>query len=387
MLDYTGSDLALSSASESTTGLGLSRDVSRSCMVADTLAWAVAHGIPIPEALATVPFYVRLPSRRLRHGLTRLRDSLVPFRPFAWFANTRWSWNLGLVIQDLGKGDPLSAALERHLGRDLPGFYLMAVAKAERDQRLDTALPVLARQLNFPAAVASERKIEFFFAAWKIFIALNVLLFISVTVIPKFGYILEDLEGTTPALLAPVAAMAGLVLKVAIFTLVCVWILSKLEGIGEYVLLHVPWLGREWKRFILTDLARSMAVFLRQGDDVLTAAEWSIKSTRSQWLRKRLDRFVAELRAGGAWVEEWSRMGLGDPLSEWLVRSAAAREDPASGFELLAEWLHQEIALTTRRLERWIDPCSTLLIALVVGFLAHHVFTSVTSIIYMAAGR
>jgi len=388
VIEYPGNELMLSTPADSYTGIGLNRDTSRACMVADTLAWAVSHAIPIPEALKSLPFYKNIPSpsQRWRARLTTLRDLFIPFHPLFWLVNIRWSWNLRLVIQDLEKGEPLSAALERNLRRYFPGFYLMGIAKAESDRHLDTALPVLARQLNFPASVASERKMEFAFAAWKTLIAVQILFFIIVMVVPKFDMIFEDLLGSAPPVMGPTAVVTGSILKISIFVLVTIFILSRIEGIGEYVLLHIPFVRQERKRFILCDLARSMAVFIRQGEDLLAAAEWSMKSTRSHWLRKRLDVFIASLRNGEDWVEAWANMKLGRALDEWLIRNAAVRQDPASGFELLAQWLHQEIEFTTRRLEKWIDPCYTLAIALIVGNIAYHVVLSLTKITLTMSG-
>ena len=382
MLEFTVSELVLSSPLQSQTGSGLNRDMSRACMVAETLAWGVSHNMPLPEALKALPFYRNIaPGERLRGRLAFMRDCFVPFRPFFWLMNLRWSWNIGLAIGELERGEPLSAALEHNLRRCFPGFYLAGIAKAEADGRLDTALPVLARQLSFPAAVASDRNIEICFVAWKFFFALNILAFVTINIVPRFHEIFEDLIGWSPTLSAPVAVIAGLVLKTAILLIVGLFILTRIEGIGEYAILYLPFVGREWKRFVLSDLARSMAVFVRQGETVLSAAEWSAKSTRSHWLRKRLAAFTAALRRGENWVAAWNDMDLGTPLDQWLVGNAAAREDPASGFELLGEWLHQEIEFTTRRIERWIDPFCTLLLALVVGSISYQIFSALVTMI------
>jgi type IV pilus assembly protein PilC len=390
------SELALSPASDNYSGLGLNRDASRACMLADTLAWAVSRNIPLTEALQSLPFYVRLPgpSRTWRSRFGFLRDSFIPFRPFFWLMNLRWSWNIRLMIQDLEKGEPLSAALEKNLGRYFPGFYLMAIARAEAEDILETALPVLAHQLNYPAAVASKRKIELFFVVWKIIITVHVLIFVLVAVMPRFEEIFSDLLdmpapslkwslvlfGASPDWAWSVASVAGMVFKTGILVIIALFILSRSEGIGEYVLLHIPGFGKERKRFLLCDLAMSMSAFLRQGEDIVAAAEWSLKATRSSWMRKRLEKFITSLRSGTRWVDAWDQMAISAPLDQWLVRNASLRQDPASGFELLGQWIHQEIEFTTRRMERWIDPCCTIGIAVIAGSLAYYTFMVLTSL-------
>ncbi len=84
MIEFSGFELALSREAESYSGYGLSRDLSRACMVADTLAWAVRHGMPLPDALKSLPFFRSGPGASpLWRGRFRfLRDAFIPFRPF-----------------------------------------------------------------------------------------------------------------------------------------------------------------------------------------------------------------------------------------------------------------------------------------------------------------
>lgn len=387
MLDYTGDELIFSTGSERSAAMGFNRDQSRACMVADTLAWAVTHHIPLHEALRGLPFYRdRRIGPRGRRALAFLRDLFIPFRPFFWIMNMRWSYHVRVIIEDLENGEPLSSTLERNLGRHFPGFFLMALARAEREKRLEAALPLLARQLSFPASVASDRKAELSVGILKILFAFQILTFVTIAVLPKFEEIVRDL------LEEPFSASAisfwntrflfKYILGVGFAIASVLFIVCHIEGIGEYVVLRLPVIGRDLRCFLLSDLARSMAAFLRQGEDIVTSAEWSLKATRSYWLRKRLQRFTEEVRRGTNWLDAWSNIGLQRPLDDWLIRNAAARQDPASGFDLMAQWLHQEIQLTTRRLERWIDPCFTLIVAAVVLALAWQVFSLFTGILW-----
>jgi hypothetical protein len=59
-------------------------------------------------------------------------------------------------------------------------------------------------------------------------------------------------------------------------------------------------------------------------------------------------------------------MRLGEFTYPWLILNAAARQDPLSGFDSLAEWLHQDISHTTRSLRRWFTPCVVILLGMLV---------------------
>lgn len=368
-------------------GSGLDGHAARACLAAETLAWAATHRIPLPDGLRTLPFYRELGSivPRAHRRVSSIRDLLLPFRPWGWLKNTGWSWNLHMVIEDLDKGEPLSAALERHVGRHFPGFYLAGIARAERDGTLGSALPVLAQQLRYPGTVAGERKGVLIYVAVKLAVVAAALGFIGITVMPKMAALTSELaaSGGPGPLLGSIGGAAAWIVRAGVCLGLILFLLTRIEGIGERILLRLPLVGREYRRFLLADLARGMAVFLqRPGEDILSAAGWCLESSRSPWLRRRLDGFVGQVREGTPWVEAWEAMRLGASAERWIVRNAAARQDPASGFELLAQWLHEQISLTSRRLARWVDPCFTILLALIVGSAAYTVFAALTGLVY-----
>ena len=59
--------------------------------------------------------------------------------------------------------------------------------------------------------------------------------------------------------------------------------LSRIEGIGERVMLCLPFFGRERRLFLAADLARGCAAFLRQGETLESALEWNRRACRSEW--------------------------------------------------------------------------------------------------------
>jgi len=361
----------------------MSRDRSRACMVADTLAWAVRHGIPLPSALTALPFYRRLPVPVGAVG--RLADGLKwvtrPLRPLRAWTNTRWSWNLGRFLHDIEAGMPTSKALHRHCRRHFPRFFLLGMAKAEADGRLDTALPVLARQLRYPAAVAAERRMELQLAGWRMLCTVWVMLFVLTRALPMIDNVYADLTGAPGMPLTPLLQALAVPLLLVFLVLGSVLIGAHVPVIGEQMILHLPGLGRERRRFALAELAGGMSAFLQQGEDLPTAADWCMQSTRSIWLRRRLRRFTAALREGVPWIDAWDRMRVGRPLHNWILRNAAAREDPVAGFEMMAHWLQQEIDLMTRRLNRWVEPVCTLFLAAIVGLIAWQMFNMLTQLI------
>lgn len=368
----------------------LSRNASRACMTAETMAWAVTHNIPITDALRALPFYWPFAAV----GWTRwprfsafMKELFIPFRPLHWLVNIRWSWHLVLFLRELEKGEPLAYALEKRLSMYFPSFYIMGVIKAERDNMLETALPTLARQMRFPESVFMERKMHLIYVAAKGLIMTGCLLFMAFLIFPVMEAMRADLLRIGTDTHSAIGAFTRNAIGVGTLLTIILVVLVRFSIIGEQVLLSIPFLGREKRRFLISDLARSMAAFLRQGEDVLSAAQWSQKTTKSEWIRRRLDVFVTGVSRGTGWAQAWSDMHIGTPLHDWLIGNAALREDPASVFELLTDLLEDEIRLTSRRMSRWLDPCCAVIFGLIVIGAAYFIYVSLLYLPVSAMNR
>lgn len=386
MFSVAAPELMLNVQNTDMPGRSLSCNSSRACIVADAMSWAVGHDIPIQEVLPCLPFFRQAVSRG-HIGFWIAVWAIAPLLlalPSPFFGDILWSVKLRRVIRDLNSGRPLGLTLSRHLRSRFPGFFLVGIQRAEEEGKLHVALPVLAHQLNYPCAVAAQRKAELGLVGVKLLTTGMTVGFLSTTVLPKFQCILDDLGGDAMHVtgFAVIAAVVSWTWTIVVGAVMLGYALRKLGATGEWVRLHLPLLGRELRRFILGDLALSMAVFLRQGDDIVAAATWSESASRSRWMKRRLKGFIGEVSSGVHWAEAWRNMGVGKPMEQWLIKNASSREDPASGFELLAEWLHAETATSTRRMAQLVDPICTLALACMIGWIAHEVYATLISMIY-----
>ncbi len=382
-----GTELALRSVADEWDAPAPALDSSRSVMFADTLAWAVSHNIPIHEALQTLPFYVRqmrTPGLSAGRKWAFLRNISHKFTEhFLWqFPNIRWSWNLDMVVRELQSGQTLSDALNRHLRPHFPRYFILGIAKAERDGRLGDALPVLARQLSLPISTARERLAEWWYVGARAVTAMYVLMFLILNVVPKLHCIVSDLADDADVRFGILTTLAARLMSSVLVPLGMVGLFMWKGGRwGEWLCMKIPFIGRERKRFIVSDFAAGMAAFLRQGADIPDAAEWCSKATRSFWLRTRIGTFIKKVRSGAEWSQAWREMKIGLSLCDWWAVNSAAREDPASGFDLMCEWLDYEIRASTHRMRAWVDPVGTMILGLIVGMITYEFFNCLRGLV------
>jgi type II secretory pathway component PulF len=359
---------------------------SPACIFAHTVSWAVCHGIPIDRAVLSMPAYNskhnRLPLALFAYGPTfwRLIDPIPSWLSGRYF----FSRHLDGFIQELCRGAPLSCAMRDNLGGLLPDYYLAGVDRAEQEGRLEVALPALARQLEIRTTLAEEASAVNVAFMVKALAIVAVLGFTLTSVLPKFHDIFFDLIGTGEPVVFHVGALkAALWATIGVFLWFTLLVPAALSSSRRFDMLfmRIPIVRILRQRTVMADTALSMAVLLRQGDDVVRAAEWCIASTRSPWMARRLQQFVDAVRMGQPWDQAWAAMRVGKPLHQWFIRNAATLETPAEGFELLADWLRHETDSFVRRIRVWIDPIGTVALASIVAWIACTMFGILVRII------
>lgn len=329
-------------------------------IIADALGFAAQHGMAFQDVLRAIPFYRR---KRLFSA---------------------WQARIDALIEGLDAGWPLSVAIRAHCSRTMPEFYIVGVERAEADGRLTTALPVLAAQMKVRSAVAIDRLADILPVAIRLLAAAGIIVLLVRKILPAFEEIFESLVVSDGAwrirddlhALVNISWMFGAIAAAVGITLFIIYLIGRRKN-GLSAWMGFP--GRELLQYRQLDLAHSMAAFLRQGDDIVTAAEWSARTTGSLFLKQQLEQFIADVRGGIRWDKAWARISV-DPMASWIVANAAARENPADGFSMLAQWTEQRLWRSTRLISVFVDPACTLVIGAIIGYVCIRLIHILTTI-------
>jgi len=341
-------------------------------LLANVLAWAAKRRIPFVKVIPA------------------LTDYGVP----GWAAIGAKKWNKGLwrVHARLLAGEPLHKALERSLSWALPKYFLLAVEKAEKEGTLERTLPHFARSLSFNEEIARIYTLTLFpqFLSFSmiLFFALPLALFI----VPKFLKIMAELgTGESLSWLAIyfdktsgfLFSFDGLLLALGIFATVFAARLFRRELalVLEELCVRIPLLGSVMMDKALLELSGSMSSYLEDGRDVKEALAFSCEASSHPWLKIRLRRCLREIEKGESWLDAWAEMRLGLPLDEMILRNAAAKEDPASGFGTLMEWHHQKALRLSKRIAILLFIAALAVNATIVSLIAWALFGSLVRII------
>lgn len=325
-------------------------------MLLDMLAAAVKHDLPVLAAL---------------QGL--LRDT-SPIRPWI-LHSTKWSRIIRAIATDLEQGTRLGAALDERLSRDLAPHFRLALVHAEDQNRLKTVLPIVADALHREKTARYHWQAMMIYPAIQFTVIFSIASGLAVFIVPKFGKIFDEmLPGEPLGSMRVTLAMSELIyfLWGQMMWLVPLFVVLRiafglrrhsrvLAAFTENLLFAIPVVGLQTKRMVLLEFAQAMDVFVAGGTELHEAAAFGLKASRSPWLRRLVSRFIEDVEKGEYWADAWERMGVGSAFHTWVIRNAAARGNPESGFLLLQEWLAREIASASQRVVLWVEPCGILL--------------------------
>jgi type II secretory pathway component PulF len=359
--------------------------------LASILAWAAQRNIPFAAAIDT------LASKRFRAVLCPQYEKSI-----------HW----------LNQGASLSYALRKGFGTQLSPWFLSTIENAERQQELAVVLPHLAACLRFNAGLRKERAAALYFTQVKIANFMAILIGYLIFLVPRLMMIMRELiedhslidhhpirylEYISAAMTCPFRMITGgsddggfslLVFFACILILIplcylCVRLApSTMAVMPESIVRYWSYfplgvLNPKW--LALSELSSGMYVHLASGKGMAESAERCRDTVARPWLRRRLDRFIAEVRAGEPWADAWARMKLGSPLHEWMIRNAAARENPAEGFYQLTAWLSEDIRRRQKNVIRFVDIASVFITAIVLGFVVFTFWDLFVNGIYFGA--
>jgi general secretion pathway protein F len=329
----------------------------KASQILGTLGWAVRCGVPLGQALLTLVKKKKLPRPFTKNLLGREKN---------------WTKTISLATEDLDNGFPLSEAL-RHLERFLPKYVIPAVKEAERNNRLQEVLPILSEQTARRVAVFGKRVSATIFPS----LLVAICLFLGSVSIVQIAMVLISSREIPLSLVAVLpffvrfCVLISLSLALLIPSIFILRFIYKREpfsrAVFETLLIHLPWIGRDLKRMAILDATSAMAGLVAAGAGLREAAEIAAESSRSHWMGKRLRLLATEIEAGGKWPDAWEKMGLGFPFLDWLIRNAAARENPVEGFSSITALLRNDISRFTILFAKAMDFSATLFNAALVA--------------------
>jgi general secretion pathway protein F len=294
----------------------------------------------------------------------------------------------GAISAGAGFGD----ALQRHpklFGPDLVAMVRVAEASGSLDTVLESVSEERARTERLMDKVASSLR----YPAVLLVLAMAVLIFFLVAIVPQFAAVLKDFGQKPTGLVAFVLGASdfmveqGKLLAAAVLTVICIIMLARQQ----------PRIRRTMRRFVnrlpglrgILELRRtvlfcsSLGMLLTNGVTLTVALQVLLELPGAS--SEGLEGVVEGVRRGGRLVDALARMNYLPQLALKMLRVGEESGELATVARRTAEFYETKLADRLDRLAGIIGPSAIMLIALIVGGLIISILSAILGVNQMVS--
>ncbi|MDE0564582.1 type II secretion system F family protein [Exiguobacterium sp. B2(2022)] len=283
---------------------------------------------------------------------------------------------LSQVEDDLKEGIAYSEAIKKH-PRVFSNFFSSMALAGETSGNLEEALDQIGLQLQKQYDVKRKVISALTYPLVVSIVAIGVVAFLMVNVVPTFASIFGQLGGELPLITRIVVAVSDfiaafwwLLLAIAILgVLVFTWMLKRDRErfVIDRLLLKMPIFGPIVTKSQIALLTRSLAVLLQAAVPILTAIEITERIVSNRVIRKGLTEAREMMAQGIPLHEPLMRNSNFPPLMTQMIAVGEESGDLDSMLKEVAEFYETEVETTTDRLKSIIEPLLIVVLASVVG--------------------
>jgi len=296
---------------------------------------------------------------------------------------------LGDVVRDLRGGDQLSTSLSRH-PEIFPPIHWRSIRIGEQTGGLEIMLRQIAEYMEREAAAAKGVKNALTYPIIASIVAVVVIGVLVTFVLPAFGALYTSLGAELPLLTKMLIQISGVLQSYGIYLILAVFILAGLAYVyvktteGRYKLdklvLRLPLVGRVSHLKELARCCRSVSLLFRAGLPLTEIMPLVIEGAGNSVMARALTDVQQAMLKGEGISQPMSKNDIFLPMMVQMVKVGEETGSLDATLLSVAQSYEVEAKEKTESIIRLIQPTMTLLIGLVISFIALSMVSAMYSI-------
>jgi general secretion pathway protein F len=260
-----------------------------------------------------------------------------------------------------------------------PGIYRHMVDAGEQSGRLDEVLERLADYTEDRQALRQKVLLAFIYPALVSIVAITIVSFLLVTVVPQVTRVFENTGQTLPLVTRALIGTSELVRAGGIWWLVGLLVLfaagrvslrrSNVQRRWHGLLLRFPLFGRLLRGLNAARFANTLGILTASGIPLLQAMQSAVMVVTNLPMRAAVEDALRQVREGGSLARALARAKLFPPLVINLIASGEASGNLDIMLSRAAEAQTRELENWVRALTALIEPLMILVMGAIVGFI------------------
>jgi type IV pilus assembly protein PilC len=280
------------------------------------------------------------------------------------------------IEQELREGNPLSDAVAKHK-KIFTSMFINMVRAGEVGGNMDETLERLAT--HFEKQHYTRQKIISALSYPIVigFLAILVVTFLLVFVVPTFVQMFEDLGGELPAVTRFVLAASGfmesfwwLIMLGIVSIIVLIMVLrgnKETKYYLDYMLLRVPIFGKILQKAALARMMRTLSSLFSSSVPILQAMSIVEKVVENEVMAKVIQQSRLSLEKGDSMTEPMKKHWAFPPLVTQMIVIGEQTGALDAMLAKIADFYEKEVELGTDRIKALIEPIMIVFLAGIVG--------------------
>jgi type IV pilus assembly protein PilC len=280
------------------------------------------------------------------------------------------------IEQELREGNPLSEAVAKHK-KIFTSMFINMVRAGEVGGNMDETLERLAT--HFEKQHYTRQKIISALSYPLVigFLAIVVVIFLLVFVVPTFVKMFADLGGELPAITRFVLAASGfmqsfwwlvlLVIFSIIFLIVFLRGKKETKYYLDYMVLRMPIFGKMLQKAALARMMRTLSSLFSSSVPILQAMSIVEKVVENEVMAKVIQESRISLEKGGSMTEPMKKHWAFPPLVTQMIVIGEQTGALDAMLAKIADFYEKEVELGTDKLKALIEPIMIVILAALVG--------------------
>ncbi|MCX8039727.1 MAG: type II secretion system F family protein [Planctomycetota bacterium] len=294
------------------------------------------------------------------------------------------------VTEDVQSGTMLSEAMARH-PEVWDKLYTNLIKAGETAGALDVILRRLAEFREKAQKLKKKVIGALVYPVAVMTIAIAILTFIMVFIVPKFEQIFRDLNIRLPALTVLLIDMSRfigewwwIVLLAIVFVFFALKIIRKTEAGGaivDRVQLRIPVLGMVVKKSSIARFARTLGTLVTSGVGFLDALDITKNATPNIVVRNAIQAVRDSVKEGETINEPLRRSGIFDDIVVNMIKVGEETGELDKMLIKIADTYDEEVDAAVAAMMSLLEPALIIFMGVAVGFIVIALFLPLISII------
>ena len=287
------------------------------------------------------------------------------------------------VVEDVESGSSLSEALGKH-PKAFSKLYVNMVRAGEAGGALEVILQRLAEFLEKTASLKAKIIGAMVYPSVVIFVAVAILTFIMVAIIPKFKKIFDDFGMTLPwatqTLIKVSNWMAEYWWTIPLFPMSVYFLIKliRLSRAGNYALdratLWIPVIGNLVEKTIVARTMRTLGTLISSGVPILEAISIVKETANNAVFERMFQRIFESIREGDSINEPLKQARLVDDMVVNMVEVGEETGDLDTMLYKVADFYDEQVDTLVKSLISLLEPIMIVFLGFTIGAIVISLF-------------